>query len=613
MQRIRKLFETRLAYKVWLNTTVPILLIVGCVIIVLNMYLNAFMLDNAVVDAARDTQSMANKFSNTYADLTRQMVRHIASEEFRQKCFEAAQSGPDKYTVINNNVQSDLDEFAQMNGMIQSVVLARTDHAGGNPMVFSSYSFTLGVANNDYTLGYDLTSVRGITFLSAGKSPFQNRSDVVPLVVPIKLSLNQMLLIADDVREADLILYLLLDAGAVSDYLELCCDDKSEGILFLLDSASRNISLPSSDSNYDKIVDSDMMDTLQAALDERKPYIQWHGWYVYASPLGYGNLYVVNAVDERQFMSGADDVVRLLQLLALTCVVVITGVCVLISVWVTRPLRQLMATVRQIEQRSYDGKTRLNSKDELGQLEQQLNSMYKIIQRQIKAIKHEERERYNAEMQMLTEQINPHFLYNTLEFINMEVYSGSPENVSEMITNLGEYIRISLSSGDNQHTIDDELEQVSAYVDIMSCRFSKSINVLIDVPDELRSRRILKSILQPLVENSLKHGFNINGDSILLNPRIEIGAELTNTELLLTVTDNGAGIDVERAKQIMYTKQAAGSQERHVGLNNVYQRLHSYYANANITFSTIPYFRNTITIHLPACFFDGSGTQPPAP
>ena len=285
----------------------------------------------------------------------------------------------------------------------------------------------------------------------------------------------------------------------------------------------------------------------------------------------------------------------------------------LISVLVTRPLRSLMGTVRQIEQRTYDGKTHLTTKDELGQLESALKSMYHIMQRQFKAIKHEERERYNAEMQMMTEQINPHFLYNTLEFINMEVYNDRPENASTMITNLGEYIRISLSAGNTSHTIESEIEQVMAYVDIMSCRFSKPVQMVVNVPDELRPRMILKSILQPLVENSLKHGFDINGAGVPIAPQIEIGAELKDSELCIEVIDNGAGIDIERARQIMYTKSAVGSTQQHVGLNNVYQRLHSYYGNVNITFATMPYFRNTITIHLPACFFDGSGTQPPTP
>ena len=110
---------------------------------------------------------------------------------------------------------------------------------------------------------------------------------------------------------------------------------------------------------------------------------------MYVEPVKYSGLYLVNTVDESAFSAGTDDIMNLLQILAVTCIGIITAVCVLILVLVTRPLRSLMFTVRQIEQRTYDGKTRLTTKDELGQLESALNSMYHIMQRQFKAIKHE--------------------------------------------------------------------------------------------------------------------------------------------------------------------------------------------------------------------------------
>lgn len=611
IQRIRRLAQTKLAFKMWLHMTIPILLLFACAMIALNMYLHSFLLRSAVTQGGVDTASAATKFSDTYEDLMERLISHLASAEFRAKCINIANSTQDNYTVANNDIQSDLNDFMQMSGLVQSALLARPDSTG--PALFAPYVFRLGIDRDQYALGYDLWPVHGITLLPVGKSPFQNRGDVVPLVIPLRINSYQYMLINDDTQSADLLLYILLDAGNLRDYLGLCCDDSSEGDLYLVNREGTPLSLIPGTSNYEKLTDPDLTRQVEQAVEQDIRQFTFRGRYVYVEPMKYGGLYLVNVVEESAFTAGTGDILHLLQILAVTCIVLITALCVLISVLVTRPLRSLMRTVRQIEQRSYDGKTCLTTQDELGQLEAALNSMYHIIQRQFKAIKHGERERYNAEMQMLTEQINPHFLYNTLEFINMEVYNNRPDNVSEMITNLGEYIRISLSAGNNQHTIESEIQQVSAYVDIMSCRFSKPIHVVVNVPDELRPRMILKSILQPLVENSLKHGFDINGGGVPITPRIEISAALQDSELCLSVIDNGAGIDVERARQIMYTKSPPGSKEQHVGLNNVYKRLHSYYGNANITFETIPYFRNVITIHLPACFFDDSGTQPPTP
>src|SRR5699024_9564563 len=116
----------------------------------------------------------------------------------------------------------------------------------------------------------------------------------------------------------------------------------------------------------------------------------------------------------------------------------------------------------------------------------------------------------------------PHFLYNTLEFINMEVLTGRPENASHMIASLGEYCRISLAYGDNEHTIRRELDQVQAYADIMSCRFSHDVELLTNVPKSLQEKLLPKCTLQPLVENSLRHGFGLSDGGVPFPPKIEI-------------------------------------------------------------------------------------------
>lgn len=612
---ICRLFETRLAFKVWLKTTVPILACLVCAIIALHTYLNAFLIRSAVKETQQETVSVADKFSNTYKDLTQRLITLIASENFRSKCIDCLSLDPINsatYTIANNDIQSELKKFIQMNGMIESAILAKTNYGGAEPTLFAPYVYTLNISRSEYSLGFDLTNIAGISFLPEAPNPFRNRSNVLPLVVPLYMTSQQYLLISQDVNDASLILYLLFEADAVTDYLKLCCDDRYEGNLFLMTENGVMLNRPETEDEQRYIGENtDFSKALKEAIAAQLSYFQYQGEYIYLSPLDYGNLYIVNIVEEYHLLSEADNLLQLLKILAITCVVVITILCVLISIQITRPLRILMATVKQIEKHSYDGQKHLHTKDELGQLENSLHSMYHIIQQQIRAIQEGERQRYNAEMQMLTEQINPHFLYNTLEFINMEVYRNRSENASQMISNLGEYIRNSLSSGDNQHSIERELEHVSAYVDIMSCRFSKPIDVLVNVPDDLRCKSILKSILQPLVENALKHGFDIDGQGALLSPRIEITAECIGKEFLLSVTDNGAGIDVERADQIMHTKCSSSSKEQHVGLNNVYQRLQSYYGSVKITFSTIPYFKNTVMIHLPACYFDDSGTLPP--
>lgn len=251
-----------------------------------------------------------------------------------------------------------------------------------------------------------------------------------------------------------------------------------------------------------------------------------------------------------------------------------------------------------LENQTYDSSQILTQSDELGQLSKSLDSMYQTIQQQIEQIKQERQAKYNAEIRLFSEQINPHFLYNTLEYINMEVYSNHNKNASMMIQNLADFMRIGLNFGGELISISKELAHVQAYVNIMNYRFSHKICFTSDIPKELLSYEILKIILQPLVENSIRHGFGLDNSSSYLDvPSIKIEVYRDDPWLYLRVIDNGSGIDIERATQILHTGTDG---QKHVGLNNVYQRLVFFYGETvKITFSSIPYYENIVQIRIP--------------
>lgn len=226
--------------------------------------------------------------------------------------------------------------------------------------------------------------------------------------------------------------------------------------------------------------------------------------------------------------------------------------------------------------------------------------MYQTIQQQFRQIKQDERENFQMELRLLSEQINPHFLYNTLECINMEIYNYHNDTASSMLSNLGGYLRISLSYGNSQHLISQEVDQVKAYVNIMNYRFRHSIHLTTNIDGDLLSMKILKSILQPLVENALKHGFSIDSSVYFpIAPMIDISIWREPDTLSIAITDNGAGIDIEHAKEIMYGSGTDADGRHHVGLHNIYHRLNSFYGKTDITFSSIPFYENKILIRFP--------------
>ena len=188
----------------------------------------------------------------------------------------------------------------------------------------------------------------------------------------------------------------------------------------------------------------------------------------------------------------------------------------------------------------------------------------------------------------------------TLECINMEIYNHHNDTASSMLSNLGGYLRISLSYGNSQHLISQEVDQVKAYVNIMNYRFRHSIHLTTNIDGDLLSMKILKSILQPLVENALKHGFSIDSSVYFpIAPMIDISIWREPDTLSIAITDNGAGIDIEHAKEIMYGSGTDADGRHHVGLHNIYHRLNSFYGKTDITFSSIPFYENKILIRFP--------------
>ncbi len=173
----------------------------------------------------------------------------------------------------------------------------------------------------------------------------------------------------------------------------------------------------------------------------------------------------------------------------------------------------------------------------------------------------------------LQSQINPHFLYNTLECINsVGAVCGSHE-IEEMSTALASIFRYAIK-GDNIVELQSEMEALDHYLTIQHIRFPNLFTVEYDIPQCLRKRLMLKFILQPLVENSISHGFQQSAS----DRRIYVGVKETDGKMLITIADNGSGIAPERLRQLKEDlKDYAKEQNDHIGLMNIQRRIHLYY------------------------------------
>lgn len=244
---------------------------------------------------------------------------------------------------------------------------------------------------------------------------------------------------------------------------------------------------------------------------------------------------------------------------------------------VTRPLNELTTAMGEMQKGKLGRTLAETSRSELGMLGRQFNKMSVSILELINQVKIIEKEKRELEIESLQAQINPHFLYNTLNTIKYMAVIIKATNIVESISTLGNILRPIYKNPGILCSIEEEVEYVSNYIRIMNYRYGEGIKVDIRIPEELLKCEILRFILQPVIENSLTHGIVIHSCKGTIN----ITADEENEDIFLTIEDNGDGMDEKRLKEVresmensVITKNPQGSG---IGLVNVHSRIRLHF------------------------------------
>ncbi len=206
------------------------------------------------------------------------------------------------------------------------------------------------------------------------------------------------------------------------------------------------------------------------------------------------------------------------------------------------------------------------------EMQQNREAMYQI-----------ELQRKNAEIESLRSQINPHFLYNTLELIRADAIAGKVDQISLITASMGKMYRYAIK-GDPIVTLAEEAEMVKAYINIQKQRYRNQMSVLFHISDEAAARKIPRMILQPLVENAFLHGLEpLEGPWTLY-----ISADIVQDSLRISIRDNGVGIPPSQLEEIRARLHTDGNTDC-IGLSNVYTRLSLLYGEkCSFTISSAP-------------------------
>ncbi|MFD0671436.1 sensor histidine kinase [Cohnella sp. GCM10027633] len=269
-------------------------------------------------------------------------------------------------------------------------------------------------------------------------------------------------------------------------------------------------------------------------------------------------------------------------LLSIVLMVIALVMSLFFSQMITKPLKKLMGSFRSFQRGDFSTRIQINREDELGMIGDTFNKMVADLKDLINSKYELTILRNESELKALQNQINPHFLYNTLSSIKAVSDNGDSVNASIMVQHLSDMFRYNLGKGDFIVPFYKELEYVQSYLYLQQIRFSDRFSVHYDIDERLLEAPILRLTLQPFIENAIYHGLELKRDK----GEIRVTAQAFEDCCLIYVYDNGLGIEPEKLERInrsladtRFDQETQGGGER-IGMSNVHARIRYFFGPA---------------------------------
>ena len=240
---------------------------------------------------------------------------------------------------------------------------------------------------------------------------------------------------------------------------------------------------------------------------------------------------------------------------------------------ITDPVYQLMRTMKEFGKGNYQVKASEDGIGELKVLGEHFNRMADRLQKQMDEIRENEREKRKMEKKLLQSQINPHFLYNTLDSIIWMIQSGEYEGAEQMVSLLAKFFRTSLSQGKDMIPLEKELEHATSYLAIQNIRFKDKFEFGVHADQALLKYLCPKLSIQPLLENAIYHGM----EGMFEDGEIHINVYEKEDIIHIEVADNGLGMTEEKIDYIMNNKVVSSKRGSGIGVRNVNERIKLIY------------------------------------
>jgi len=375
---------------------------------------------------------------------------------------------------------------------------------------------------------------------------------------------------------------------------ELCTSkDVTDGEVYIVDSKGSVIFHPNQQMLYAGIQDESIPHALK--LKDQTEVVSYgsgkHVISVYGLTSNDWSVVVVN--DMKWFDAIMENTVSSMAGLVLFILSVILLLSVVSAFFISRPLKRLVRLMATAERGDFSVRAKERGYYEVVELTQSFNSMIHRISQLLEDVKKEHALLRKSEMKTLHEQINSHFLYNTLDSVIWMSEVDDKTNAIKMLKALSKFFRLSLSRGKEMIPLEEEVRHVENYLIIQKMRYGEAFEYEILMDQDILHLSVLKMVLQPIVENSVLHGFQGMSDEGM----IRIHGSRTAGKLLLSVQDNGCGIRAEKLERILEIDPV---NKTGVGIKNVNERIRLMFGEGyGLSYESQPDFGTKVEIRLP--------------
>lgn len=315
------------------------------------------------------------------------------------------------------------------------------------------------------------------------------------------------------------------------------------------------------------------------------------------SPIENTDWYVVSIIPFSYLNSEPAKIGSYTFALGIVCFIMALLLSYFISKSISNPLNNLILSMNEAEKGNLSSDCKDPARDEIGEVAGHFNKMLHEVKTLLENVKSEEKQKRAAELKALQAQINPHFLSNTLNTVKWLANIRNAENIEKLITSLIDLLHVSVGKGDELITVREEIKYLENYISIQNYKYCDKFKVRFDIQENTLDCKLLKFLLQPLVENSIIHGIEpLEGEGL-----ITVKSCRYNGNLVVTVTDNGVGISDDERKDL-FNKEKWSSKSRFsgIGLTNVEERIKLYFGEQyGIHIESIPYLFTTLELTLP--------------